>query len=131
MTDENYAQYAARLTDPSTKLAGSVSPLRGEAATAAEQSFLVEAYGSEGAGSHAHCAGADLASGRLWAPLRRCEDESCRRNSTRSRRSRSILAGAGVILCARASTSFFRRTSPARNRVNLGCRSGNPERVSG
>ena len=49
MTDESYEQYAARLTDPSTHLAGSGSPLRGEAATAAGQSFLMEAYGSKDA----------------------------------------------------------------------------------
>lgn len=49
MTDENYEQYAVRLTDPSTTLAGSGSPLRGEAAKSAGKSFLLEAYGSEGA----------------------------------------------------------------------------------
>ena len=47
MTDENYEQHAARLTDPSTELDGSGSPLRGEAAAAAGRSFLVETYGSE------------------------------------------------------------------------------------
>ena len=49
MTNESYEQYAARLTDPATPLAQSGSPLRGEAAAAAGQSFLVEAYGSEDA----------------------------------------------------------------------------------
>ena len=49
MTEESYEQYEARLTDPSATLAGSGSPLRGEAATATGSAFLVEAYGSEGA----------------------------------------------------------------------------------
>lgn len=49
MTEKNYEQYAARLTDPSTAFAGSGLPLRGEAAAAAGKSFLLEAYGSEGA----------------------------------------------------------------------------------
>jgi hypothetical protein len=49
MTDQSYKEYAARLTDPSTPLAAAGSPLRGVAASAAGQSFLVEAYGSEAA----------------------------------------------------------------------------------
>jgi hypothetical protein len=49
MNSESYQQYAARLTDPATPLTQSDSPLRGNAAAAAGQSFLVEAYGSEDA----------------------------------------------------------------------------------
>lgn len=104
MTDENYEQYAARLTDPSTKLAGSGSPLRGEAATAAGQSFLVEAYGSEEAVKRAMRRGrprvgqAQGASPEVRGRIMRSEFDALEALARRTGRSRSDLVREGVHL---------------------------------